>query len=218
WSAVEQLDREFDAVGLYLSGHPLDQYEAALRQNNIVNWSDFVIEARKGAHRGRLAGSIVRRQERRARNGGKFAFIQFSDRTGQFEAIVFSDTLSEHGDALVPGATVMVELEAEPEQDGDSARARIRRVLGSLDAQSVDQPSGIRIVLDDDVNIASLAEKLTNGGSGEVRFVLRLPDIGQQVELRVPGIFDTSPAEMGALAVADGVEEVEPLYAGKVSA
>ena len=218
WSPVEQLDREFEAVGLYLSGHPLDQYEAALRQNNIVNWSDFVAEARKGAHRGRLAGSIVRRQERRARNGGKFAFIQFSDRTGQFEAIVFSDILAEHGDVLVPGATVMVELEAEPEPDGDSARARIRRVLGSLDADSVDQPSGIRVVLDSNANIASLAETLANGGSGEVRLVLRLADIGRQVELCVPDIFDTSPAQLGALEVVDGVEEVEPLYDEKISA
>lgn len=218
WSAVEQLDREFEAVGLYLSGHPLDQYEAALQQNNIVSWLDFVTKARKGAHRGKLAGSVVRRQERRARNGGKFAFIQFSDRTGQFEAIVFSDILSEYGEVLVPGATVMVELEAEPEPDGDSVRARIRTVLGPLDAHSVDQPSGIRVVLDDDASIASVAEKLTNGGSGEVRLVLRLADIGRQVELAVPDIFDPSPSEMGALAVVEGVEKVEPLYAGKVSA
>ena len=210
WDPVERLDREFDATGLYISGHPLDQYEETLKRNRIVNWSAFAEKARNGAHRARLAGSVIRRQERRARNGSKFAFIQFSDRTGQFESIVFSDTLAEHGDALEPGSTVMVELEGEP--DGDTVRARLRRVIGALEAEAAGANLGVRITLDDTASMAPIAEKLPNGGEGEVRLVVQLGEMGREVELAIPGRYETGPSNVTALSALEGVAAVELLY------
>ncbi len=209
WTPVEQMDREFEAVGLYISGHPLDQYEAALKRYRVESWSDFAGRASRGAQRGRLAGSVIRRQERRGRNGGKFAFIQFSDQTGQFEAIAFSDTLAAHGEALEPGAKVVVELEAEP--DGESARARLLSVVCVLDSEADAAPAAIRVVLDSQEALAPVKEGLRGDGAGRVRLALRVDEIGKEIELSLPGRYDISPKRVGALQVISGVAAVEPL-------
>ncbi len=47
-----------------------------------------------GLPAGRLAAIVVASRERRSQKGNKFAFVQFSDASGQFETIVFSDTLA----------------------------------------------------------------------------------------------------------------------------
>ena len=43
---------------------------------------------------GRLAGIVVSARERRSQKGNKFAFAMFSEPTGQFEAVIFSETLA----------------------------------------------------------------------------------------------------------------------------
>ncbi len=212
WSPVERLDREFAATGLYISGHPLDQYEAILKQNRIVTWSEFAEKVRQRAQRGRLAGSVIRRQERRARNGSKFAFVQFSDPTGEFEAIVFSDTLAEFGDALEPGSSVMVELEGEP--DGDTVSTRLRSIIGRLEQSGPITSPGIRVVLDDVSSLQPVAERLPEGGHGKVCLVVRLHDVGREVEIAVPGRFDISQEGIGAIGVIEGVADIELLKAG----
>ena len=43
---------------------------------------------------GRVAGIVVSARERRSQKGNKFAFAMFSEPTGQFEAVIFSETLA----------------------------------------------------------------------------------------------------------------------------
>jgi len=210
WGAIEQLEKEFDAIGLYLSGHPLDQYEGILAKNHIETWANFAARGASGVIRGRLAGSVVRRQERRAKNGSKFAFIEFCDQTSQFEAIVFSDILAVHSDSLEPGSTVMVELEAEPE--GSSVRARLNNVIGTLSAANAAGNEGIRVIVDDPASIATVAKHLPKDGPGIVQLVVRIHDLSREIEFRMPGSFDTSQGCIGAIKLIEGVSSIEPLH------
>ena len=66
---------------------------------------------------GRLAGIVISARERRSQKGNKFAFAMFSDTTGQFEAVIFSDTLAARGSLLEPGTPVLLMVEAE--RDGE---------------------------------------------------------------------------------------------------
>src|SRR5690606_29541852 len=68
WVASEKLQREFDAVGFYLSAHPLDEYRAVLSKMRVQTWSDFAQAVRGGATAGRLAGAVTARRERRTRH------------------------------------------------------------------------------------------------------------------------------------------------------
>ena len=94
WPPMERLQYEFEAVGFFLSGHPLDAYASVLAKLGIQSYAELEARADRGAVAGRLAGIVVSARERRSQKGNKFAFAMFSEPTGQFEAVIFSETLA----------------------------------------------------------------------------------------------------------------------------
>ena len=113
WLPAERLHREFLAVGFYLSAHPLDEYKAALEKMRVQNWAEFSAAVKRGASAGRLAGTVTTKQERKTRTGNKMGVIQFSDTTGQYEAVLFSEGLAQFRDMLEPGRSVVITVSAE---------------------------------------------------------------------------------------------------------
>ena len=98
WLPAERLHREFQAVGFYLSAHPLDEYKAALEKMRVQNWAEFSAAVKRGATAGRLAGTVTAKQERKTRTGNKMGVVQFSDVSGQYEAVLFSEGLAQYRD------------------------------------------------------------------------------------------------------------------------
>src|SRR6185437_3615738 len=81
WSLAERLRREFDAVGFFLSGHPLDAYQTILGRLRVQRWVEFARAVKQGASAGRLAATVLDRQERRTRAGTKMGIVQLSDQS-----------------------------------------------------------------------------------------------------------------------------------------
>jgi DNA polymerase-3 subunit alpha len=211
WTPMEKLSYEFDAVGFYLSGHPLDSYERVLQKRGVKRYVDFEALTERGATAGQLAGIVISARERRSQKGNKFAFAMFSDTTGQFEAVVFSDTLAQCRELLTPGTPVLLTVAAE--RDGDTVKMRIESMRG-LDAAVADLQEGLKLVLDTKVlqskrgTIATLKALLKPGGKGEIRLVLALDDRNRELEFSLPGRYDVSPAQAGILSTTPGVREV----------
>src|SRR5205085_911369 len=96
WPAVERLQNEFDAIGFYLSSHPLDPYAKSLERAGILRWVDLPAAlAANSSSRFRLAGIVIGKKERTSARGNRFAFVQLSDTSGAFEVTVFSEMLSQ---------------------------------------------------------------------------------------------------------------------------
>ncbi len=108
WLPAERLRREYEAVGFFLSGHPLDDYAAVLKKLRVQSWAEFSRAVKMGATAGRVAGTVVSRNERRTRTGSKMGIIGLSDPTGHYEAVIFSEGLAEHRDLLEPGTAVLL--------------------------------------------------------------------------------------------------------------
>ncbi len=82
WPAIDRLQNEFEAIGFYLSSHPLDPYETALKRIGVVTSSQLVAQlARGAAGRVRQAGIVVTRKERTSAKGNRFSFVRMSDMT-----------------------------------------------------------------------------------------------------------------------------------------
>jgi len=212
WTPMERLSHEFDAIGFYLSGHPLDQYEKALQKLGVRRYAEFEVLTERGATGGQLAGIVIAARERRSQKGNKFAFGMFSDMTGQFEAVIFSDTLAVSRDLLEPGTPVLLTVSAE--RDGDTVKMRVEALRSLNDAVGALQ-SGLRIVLDGDAigngkanALAQLKARLKPGGKGEVRIALQVWERGSEIEFVAPGRYDVSPVQAGILATVPGVVEV----------
>ena len=212
WTPMERLSHEFDAVGFYLSGHPLNSYERALAKLGVKRYVDFEALTERGSCEGRLAGIVISARERKSQRGNKFAFAVFSDTTGQFEAVVFSDTLAQCRDLLEPGTAVLLSVAAE--RDGDTVKMRVEG-LEALDKAAAGVQRGLRVVLDRRLvqggksgAIAVLKALLKPGGKGEIRLVLALDDRNRELEFTLPGRYDVSPAQAGILSTTPGVREV----------
>src|SRR5947208_2867564 len=86
WLPAEKLRREYDAVGFFLSGHPLDDYATVLKRLRVQSWAEFSRAVKTGATAGKVAATVVSRMERRTKTGNKMGIIGLSDPTGHFEA------------------------------------------------------------------------------------------------------------------------------------
>ena len=157
WLPAERLQREFEAVGFFLSGHPLDDYAAALKRLRVQPWSEFARAVKAGASAGRVAGTVVARTERRTSNGTKMGIIGLSDPSGHYEAVLFAEGLAQYRDLLEPGTAVLLFLTAEVQ--GDEVRARIQSVE-PLDQAAAKMQKGLRVFLRDDAPIEGVAKRL----------------------------------------------------------
>ena len=215
WTPTERLAEEFKAIGFYLSGHPLDEYANVLPKLNAISFVQFEAKTTLGSTAGRLAAIVVSVRERRSQKGNKFAFAAFSDATGQFEAVLFSDTLTQCRDFLEPGTPVLLNVEAE--RDGETVKMRVQS-MEKLDTAASLVQRGVKITLDERLikaKRASLADikqylKPANGrGGATVEMWLRLPDMEREIRIAMPGKFDISPSDAGVISTVPGVLAVE---------
>jgi DNA polymerase-3 subunit alpha len=214
WLPAERLRREYEAVGFFLSGHPLDDYAAVLKKLRVQPWAEFARAVKAGATAGRVAATVVSRFERRTRTGNKMGIIGLSDPTAHFEAVIFSEGLAEHRDLLEPGNAVLLFLFAEVQ--GDEVRARIQSA-DPLDSAAANLQKGLRVFLRDGAPLEAVAKRLETAprsshanGDGEVSVVLLLQR-GTEVEVKLPGRFKVSPQIAGAIKAVPGVVQVEAL-------
>jgi len=208
WLPAEKLDEEYKAIGFFLSGHPLDDYQAALKRLRIEPYAQFARSVRQGASAGRLAGVVTARQERRTKTGNKMGIVTFSDPSGHYEGVLFSEGLALYRDLLEPGRAVLMAVGAEVQ--GEDVRIRIQSVE-PLDEAAVRVQKGFRVFIEDLGAVDSVAKRLPGKGDGEVSLVIRLADAASEVEVKLPGRFAVSPQIAGAIKAVPGVQAVMEL-------
>ena len=210
WSPTRRLDEELAAVGFYLSGHPLEDLMPALRRRRTDLLSEVIPKAEAGAEAFRMAGVVRRRQERASQaSGDKFAFVTFSDPSGEYEVLFPPESLRRCRDLLEPGRALSLKVRAKA-KDGEV------RFFGD-DAEPVETAienavAGLRVhVAPRSLEVEALKARLTSaapGRGGEIVLVAPVEG-GREIELRLPGRFDLGPAMRGALKTAPGVVFVE---------
>src|SRR5450755_1218281 len=229
WLPAERLRREYDAIGFFLSGHPLDDYATVLKRLRVQSWAEFSRAVKTGATAGKVAATVVSRMERRTKTGNKMGIIGLSDPTGHFEAVLFSEGLAQYREVLEPGAAVLMQLGAELQ--GEDIRARVLHAEPLDDAAAKTQ-KGLRIFVRDTRSLESIAKRLqmpeagqgspvrgasakpaaapAGGADGDVSLVLML-DLETEVEMKLPGRFRVSPQIAGAIKAVSGVVDVQTL-------
>jgi DNA polymerase-3 subunit alpha len=206
WTPMERLQREFAAIGFFLSGHPLDDYANALTRMRIAPHGEFMKAVRAGATAGRLAATVIDRQERRTRSGARMGIVNLSDQSGQFEVVIFSERLAQYRELLEPGRLVLVTVSASIENE--DARL-IVQLVEDLDQAVARGLKGLRVFLRDAAPIRSLQARLGRKGEGDIILVVMAE--GSDVEVKLPGRYDVSPAMVGALKSVSGVLAVQPV-------
>jgi DNA polymerase III subunit alpha len=207
WSMMERLRREFEAIGFYLSAHPLDAYAKSLGRLRVINSADLPTRVRTAESiKVQLAGTIVGKKERTSAKGTRFAFVQLSDMGGMYEVTVFSEVLSAARDLLEAGRAVLVSADAK--REGEGVRMIAQRIQ-PLDQAVAGAAPAIRVHIAEASAIAVLKQAIAKVGRGKAQVSLVI-DVGpdREVEIQVPGGFALSPAQTAEFATFPGVLEV----------
>ena len=205
WLPEETLQREHAAIGFYLSAHPLDAYAALLDRLRVQTIAAFSAAVKRGASAGRLAGTIVSRQERKTRTGNKMGIVGVSDPTGQYEAVIFSEGLSHYRERLEPGQSVILLVNAEDKPEGISIRIDS---VEPLDGAAGKLQNALRIFLRNTDPLDSIARQLEPGGEGDVSLIVLAEKDRGEVEVKLGGRYRVSPQIAGALRAVPGVVDV----------
>ncbi len=208
WTASEKLQKEFAAIGFFISGHPLDEYNDVLKRLGVQSYAAFAKGARAGRTSGRLAGAVLDRTERRTRSGAKMGIVLLSDATAQYEAIMFSEGLAAYRSILEPGSRVLVEVRAGVE--GEELRLRIETVE-LLDDAAARAGHSLKLYVRDIRALEPVARCLSEAGDSQVSLIAALEPHGREVEIKLPGGYRTTPQVAGAIKAVPGVTAVELL-------
>jgi len=208
WPAMDKLKHEFDAIGFYLSAHPLDAYGQSPARIDVVPSNEVRARVAGGSARLRLAGIVVSKQERTSAKGNRFAFVQFSDRTGVFEGTLFSETLAMKRSLLEPGTALLITTDARP--DGEGVRLTIND-LTPLDDAVAHAAQGLRIYLRDEKPLGAISGVIGREKKGRGKIKLML-DAGQsEIEVAIPGGFAIGPQTRAAIKAIPGIVEVKDI-------
>ncbi|MFN3972600.1 MAG: DNA polymerase III subunit alpha [Gemmobacter sp.] len=214
WLPIERLAQEHQAIGFYLSGHPLDDYMPALRRRGVQTLAEVTAAAAGGPVLAKLAGSVSARQEKKSARGNRFAFVSLSDPTGLYEVTVFSDTLEAARAFLEPGMNVVLTVEATPEGDGVKLLARGAQPIDAVADEAAG--AGVRIHLaraEAASGVAALLARVAADGARKARAPVRICVAvdGREVDLVLPQDYAVTPQVKGALRAVAGVAMVEEI-------
>jgi DNA polymerase III subunit alpha len=206
WLPVERLTREYEAIGSFLSGHPLDAYQGILERLRVQPIAEFEEAMRAGAGAGRLAGIVVSKSETRTRTGSRMGVVVLSDPTGQVEVVAFSEMLAEIRHLIEPGTCV--EMQVTVDQFGDMQRLRMQKVR-KLDDAAERASRNMRVFLRDAAPIEGVASRLGEAGDGEVSIVVLVDHPRSEVEIRLPERYRIAPQITAAIKDVPGVVDVQ---------
>ena len=108
WKFEERLSKEFEAVGFFVSDHPLNQYKNFFEDFNIIDFNKF--NSNSKINEANIAGTLLKIQERKTAKGNPYAVIKLTDLNNIFELFIFSDTLQMNREILKEGNSLSLTL------------------------------------------------------------------------------------------------------------
>jgi len=116
---------EKEVLGIYVSGHPLEEYEALWRKNISVTTMDFVLDEETQQTRVKdgenviIGGMIADKKIKYTKNDKVMAFLTIEDLLGTVEVIVFPKDYEKNSAKLVEDNKVFISGRVSVEEDRD---------------------------------------------------------------------------------------------------
>ena len=192
WSKSAKLNFEYEALGFYLTQHPLEDFKIFLKRNNFLTFKEIeekmVNVKNEEKFFFKIAALPIDSKERTSKKGNKYAYIQFSDNTSNFEAIVFSDILNSSNELIKNHDLVLLNLEVAKNEN--NINLRVQEVV-SLRQFLNDSNKKIKILANENIDIKKLKNHLNkykNDNGSEVRLLVELNR--KLVNIFIPGRYD----------------------------
>ena len=134
WPLAVQLDHEKEVTGMYMSGHPLDNYKFEMKHYSITPLADYnEFKAAVNAHPNpakqfRVAGLVIDAQHRLTKAGKNFGILTIEDYSGKSEFMLWSEDYVRYTNYLEKGMIVLVEGGFRPRYNTDQFEFRLAKI------------------------------------------------------------------------------------------
>jgi DNA polymerase-3 subunit alpha len=132
WKFEDRLSREFEAIGFFISDHPLNQFKEIFDDYKIIDYVNFNLnDDIKDAN---IAATLLKITERKTAKGNSYGVIKFTDLTSVFELFLFSDILELNRDILVEGSSLIITLiKTISNDENKSKRINVQKISSLKD-------------------------------------------------------------------------------------
>ena len=175
WPEALRLAHEKQALGFYITGHPLERYHEELQQ--YATASTAVLGEKPSGSEVAIGGIVAHLRTMRTKRGERMGVILFEDLEGQVEVLIFPEVLSRAEAWISSDAPLLVR--GKLDSDESVIRILAHQVLPLEHVRGLSSRS-ITIHIDTGTAPSNLAEQLEHvigkkGGPAEVTFELEFP-------------------------------------------
>ncbi|VAX23468.1 DNA polymerase III alpha subunit [hydrothermal vent metagenome] len=160
WPEKERLVYEKQALGFYISGHPLNEYVSDLRR--LANYTTATLENAPNKAEIHIGGMVISRKEKNTKNGDSFAIFTLEDLQGVVEVIAWPKTYVKYIE-LINGEEPIF-------------------ITGSIDA---DEEKGVKIIANEIFPITEAKKKFTNS----IHVHIQTPGLEEETLKELKGAF-----------------------------
>ena len=132
WKFEERLSKEFEAVGFFISDHPLNQFKEIFNDYNIIDFQSF--NNKEESKDANVASTLLKIQERKTAKGNSYAVLKLTDLTSVFELFIFSDLLDLNREILKEGSSIILTLAKSISNDENRfKRINVQKIVALKD-------------------------------------------------------------------------------------
>jgi DNA polymerase-3 subunit alpha len=204
--ALAVLEHEQQAVGFYLSSHPLAAYASDVaRAGQLDPIASLLGMLEDGRVTARIAGIVLAKRELKTKSGKRMGFLTVSDTTGQHEVAIFPETYANMHDLLEQNVPLIFEVKLEA--NGEDMRLAAESVV-SLESAAA-PPKALRLKLASPQLAEPIASTLAGatGGKTVCELEMPVPSLGRVV-IRLPQRVHARRATLLKLEAIPGLDVV----------
>ena len=132
WKFEDRLSKEFEAVGFFISDHPLNQYKEIFDDYNINDYQNF--NNNSNLKDTNIAATLLKIQERKTAKGNSYAVLKLTDLSSVFELFIFSDILELNREILKEGSSLILTLiKSISEEENRFKRINVQKITSLSD-------------------------------------------------------------------------------------
>lgn len=213
WPELERMDKENEAIGFYLSGHPLKVYASSMERLGI---KDYMVAIR-GIKTGdeleiNLAGCVQSFTKKLTKMNKPFMILKLSDASSSFEGLIFNEALERGGEAAIKSGQPLY-LRAKIKKSSDDAPVSITfERVKTLDEEITENSKGLVIEIRDVCAVKPIYSTLSHEHYGQFKIYIKpeLSDWDVRIQLKNGYALDNGGL-LTALRNIPGVSSVKEL-------
>ena len=171
WKFEERLSKEFEAVGFFISDHPINQYKEIFDIYNIKDYKIF--NSNENIQQSNIAATLLKLQERKTIKGNSYAVIKLTDLSSVFELFIFSDLLELNRDILIEGNSLILTLKKNIIDDENRfKRINVTKIASISDL--FNKPiSKVKFILNDFDKLENISKILEEQGNTNINVQIK---------------------------------------------